>query len=164
MKISFLRFTIALSCIFASFAADGQRSTRSLKGNSCRRFTRSSVKGKFSYSNNVADVGSFGIFQFDGAGGIASSEGLTVNLPPNRTLVTVKLKAPLSYYTVGRDGRGQLAMSLGEPGAPFYDPPLIHDFVATETDGCQVLRFDSFAQRGGLANQLVAPTWSLISK
>jgi hypothetical protein len=176
--IALLRSTIALLCVVASFAVEhvGQRGSRGLKdrqdsqrrglkGGKCSRFGKSSLDGAYAYSNVGGDVGSFGIFTFDGEGGVKAPRGLTVNLPgPPRTIQSQKVNENLSSYSLNRDGRGVVALSFGSPGDPFYDPPLIYDFVVTEADGCKVKHFDSYARQGGLNGQLVTPKWSFISE
>jgi hypothetical protein len=130
-------------------------------------FTAASIKGSYAYANNTEGVGSFGPMSFDGGGHVTLA--LTVNLPcakpgPSckRTIADV---TGIGTYTVNSDGTGVATFKLKENGNAIGTEQ--YDFVITGTTtvGTKLLATQIFAadQSGGLAGQLVAPTWSLVS-
>jgi hypothetical protein len=128
-------------------------------------FRVSSLKGEYSYSNRVSDVGSYGIMTFDGKGGVTMDD-LVVNRPsPPPPLVAtareiVSLGPAIGNYTIEADGRGQAFLD-------FAMNDLNYEFVVVES-GKVVLGIkeakavDAFLTTPGLSGQLVAPTWSKI--
>ena len=65
-------------------------------------------------------------------------------------------------YEVGPNGRGQITMSLGPEGNPFFDGTVL-EFVASQTgtDG-EITELSTFIVGGGFGGLLVAPTFKKI--
>ena len=126
-------------------------------------FTVASIRESYAYANNTEGVGSFGPMRFDGRGGVTLA--IKANLPCaktgpscDRTIVDV---TGVGTYTVTSDGTGVATFALKGIGTEKYD------FVitgATRHEG-KLLATELFAvdRSGGLAGQLVAPTWSRVS-
>ena len=118
--------------------------------------------------NNTEGVASFGPMSFNGRGGITLSE--TINLPcanPSQTCDrTIAEVIANGSYTVNSDGTGVATFAFtyadGTPiGTETYDF-VINAATRRETTliATQVFAAD---RSGGLAGQLVAPTWSRVS-
>lgn len=129
-------------------------------GNDC-------LRGRFSYANRAGDVASVSVGVFDGAGTIAELDDIAINAPDgNGGRVETSFRFNGGEYEVYGNGRGRMSLSLGEEGGPYYDPPAQVEFVVTGTgDGrCEITAMESFLVASvGVANQLVAPTWSKIA-
>ena len=131
-------------------------------------FTVASLQGRYAYVNNTEGVASFGPMSFDGRGGVTLSE--TVNLPcanPGQSCArTIADIIATGTYTVNSDGTGVATFAF-----KFADGTNIgtekYDFVITAAtrNGRKLLATQVFAadQSGGLAGQLVAPTWTRIA-
>jgi hypothetical protein len=131
-------------------------------------FTVSSLQGRYAYVNNTEGVASFGPMSFDGRGGVTLSE--TINLPCanpgqtcDRTIADVKATGT---YTVNSDGTGVATFAFRfADGTPIGTEE--YDFVITAATRRleKLLATQVFAadRSGGLAGQLVAPTWSRVS-
>jgi hypothetical protein len=132
-----------------------------------RTFTVASIKGSYAYANNTEGVGSFGPMSFDGRGQVTLA--LTANLPCAKPSPSCKRTIAditgVGTYTVNSDGTGVAKFALKESGKPIGTEQ--YDFVITGTItvGTKILATRIFAadQSGGLAGQLVAPTWGLVS-
>ena len=72
------------------------------------------------------------------------------------------------------NGLGEMRISVGPPGGPYYDPPALAKFVVTGTsgNGCEITAMNSFLSSEaedshnndvGVANQLVAPRFTKIA-
>ena len=131
-------------------------------------FTVSSLQGRYAYVNNTEGVASFGPMSFDGRGGVTLSE--TVNLPcanPSQTCDrTIADIIATGTYTVNSDGTGVATFAFKfTDGTPIGTE--VYDFVinAATRRGRNLLATQVFAadRSGGLAGQLVAPTWSRVS-
>jgi len=131
-------------------------------------FTVASLQGRYAYVNNTEGVASFGPMSFDGKGSVTLSE--TVNLPcanPGQTCDrTIADIIATGTYTVNSDGTGVATFAFKFTN----DTPIgteVYDFVinAATRKGRNLLATQVFAadRTGGLAGQLVAPTWSRIS-
>jgi hypothetical protein len=130
-------------------------------------FTAASIKGSYAYANNTEGVGSFGPMHFDGRGHV--NLAIIANLPcakpgPSckRTIADV---TGIGTYTVNSDGTGIATFKLKLGGKNLGTE--VYDFVitGTTTQGTKLLATQLFAadETGGLAGQLVAPTWSRVS-
>ena len=131
-------------------------------------FTVSSLQGRYAYVNNTEGVASFGPMSFDGRGGVTLSE--TVNLPcanPGQSCArTISDITATGTYTVNSDGTGLATFAFKfADGTPIGTEE--YDFVinAATKKGQNLLATQVFAadRTGGLAGQLVAPTWSRVS-
>jgi hypothetical protein len=130
-------------------------------------FTVASIQGSYAYANNTEGVGSFGPMRFDGRGHVTLA--IKVNLPcanpgPScqRTIADV---TGAGTYKVNSDGTGVATFALKEGGQSIGTEK--YDFVITgaTTHEARLLATELFAvdQSGGLAGQLVAPTWTRVS-
>ena len=131
-------------------------------------FTVASLHGRYAYVNNTEGVASFGPMNFDGSGGVTLSE--TVNLPCanpaqscDRTIDNI---TATGTYTVNSDGTGVATFAFKfTDGTPIGTED--YDFIinAATKKGPNLLATQVFAadRTGGLAGQLVAPTWSRVS-
>jgi hypothetical protein len=132
-------------------------------------FTLESLQGNYAYVNNTAGVASFGPMLFDGRGGVTLKD--KVNLPcstPNvgcsRSLSDL---TGVGTYTVNSDGTGVATINFTESNGTTR-PPDVFDFMISEATrkGDTLLATQVFSadRSGGLAGQLVAPTWTRISE
>jgi hypothetical protein len=130
-------------------------------------FTVASIKGSYAYANNSEGVASFGPMSFNGRGRVTLA--ITVNLPcakpgPSckRTIADV---TGVGTYTVNSDGTGVATFALRQGGKPIGTEKYDFAITGTTTVGTKLLATQLFAadRSGGLAGQLVAPTWSLVS-
>ena len=131
-------------------------------------FTVASLQGRYAYVNNTEGVASFGPMSFDGRGGVTLSE--TVNLPcanPGQSCDrTIDNITATGTYTVNSDGTGLATFAFKfADGTPIGTEE--YDFIinAASRKGTNLLATQVFAadRTGGLAGQLVAPTWSRVS-
>lgn len=123
-------------------------------------FTNASLQGSYAYVNNTGDVASLGPIAFDGNGGITVK--IIANLPctnpaPNCSRKITDLPRAEGTYSVESDGTGVANINFST-GAVTYD------FVISKAakKGGTLLATEVFAvgESGGLAGQLIAPTWS----
>jgi len=131
-------------------------------------FTVASLQGRYAYVNNTEGVASLGPMSFNGRGGVTLSE--TTNLPcanPGPTCDrTINDIIATGTYTVNSDGTGVATFAFKfANGTPIGTE--VFDFVisAATRKGTNLLATQVFAadRSGGLAGQLVAPTWSRVS-
>jgi hypothetical protein len=128
-------------------------------------FTNASLHGKYAYANNTGGVGSFGPMTFDGKGEVTIA--LTINSPCDqpatscaRTIVETNGSGP---YTVKPDGTGIATITFDLPsvGTDKFD-----FIISKSTNKAGILiatQLFAVDEDGGLAGQLVAPTWSRVS-
>jgi hypothetical protein len=132
-------------------------------------FTLESLQGNYAYVNNTAGVASFGPMLFDGKGGLTLKD--RVNLPCSTPNVGCsRILSDLTgvgTYTVNSDGTGVATITFTESNGVIR-PPDVFDFMISETikKGDTLLATQVFSadRSGGLAGQLVAPTWTRISE
>src|SRR5215469_13409397 len=131
-------------------------------------FTVASLRGRYAYVNNTEGVASFGPMSFNGRGSVTLSE--TVNLPcanPGQSCArTIADIIATGIYTVNADGTGVATFAFTyADGTPIGTEE--YDFVinGATKKGTNLLATQVFAadRTGGLAGQLVAPTWSRVS-
>ncbi|MFQ4141265.1 hypothetical protein [Chlorogloeopsis sp. ULAP02] len=137
---------------------------QSAMGYSNETFTNASLQGNYAYVNNTGDVASLGPITFDGNGGLTVD--IIANLPCNNPIVncprTINDLPPVlnGTYSVEPNGTGLATI-------PFSTDTVRYDFIISETKkkGRILLATQVFAagQNGGLAGQLIAPTWNRIS-
>jgi hypothetical protein len=147
-----------------------------------RTFTLESLQGSYAYVNNTGGVASFGPMLFDGQGGVTLQD--KVNLPcPAPDVGCSRSLAELTgegTYTVNPDGTGVATITFTNSDGTTR-PPDVFDFMISETTNMQtafkvngritwrkketLLATQVFSadRSGGLAGQLVAPTWTRIS-
>ena len=143
----------------STFSHDDEESTFSLK----------SLQGNYAYVNNNAGVASFGPMLFDGRGGVTLQD--KVNLPCSTSDVgcsrSLTELTGVGTYTVNSDGTGVATITFTESNGTIH-PPDVFDFMISETTrkGDTLLATQVFSadRSGGLAGQLVAPTWTRISE
>ncbi|MGF2036914.1 MAG: hypothetical protein RMZ43_016630 [Nostoc sp. CmiVER01] len=127
-------------------------------------FTKASLQGNYAYINNSANVASLGPITFNGKGGLTID--LIANLPcsnpiPNcsRNINDIP-RVTNGTYSVATNGTGIATI-------PFSTGTVTYNFIISETEkkGSILLATQVFAigQKGGLAGQLIAPTWSRVS-
>lgn len=125
-------------------------------------FTNASLQGRYAYVNNTGNVASLGPVTFDGNGGITVK--IIANLPctnpaPNCSRTINDLPRADGSYSVEGDGTGVATINFST-GAVTYD------FMISKSTkkGGTLFATEVFAagQSGGLAGQLIAPTWSRI--
>ncbi|HRK95536.1 MAG TPA: hypothetical protein PK694_04375 [Rhodospirillales bacterium] len=136
-------------CVFASQPA------------MAKGFTNGSLIGDYAYVNNTEGLASFGPIIFDGKG------GLTLQIVTNGKCETPApgcSRAVGSFdvsgeYEVQPDGTGVATIDFPEPNGPVK-----YDFVIVKAKkkGPAPLALEIFSagQSGGLAGQLIAPTWT----
>ena len=133
-----------------------------------RAFTLESLQGSYAYVNNTGGVASFGPLLFDGHGGLTLKD--TVNLPCAAPGVgcrrSISALTGEGAYTVNPDGTGVATITFTESNGTVR-PPDVFDFMiaATIKKGQLLLATQVFAadRAGGLAGQLVAPTWTRLA-
>lgn len=138
-------------------------STQAVMANSSQNFTNASLNGTYAYVNDIGDVASLGPIKFDGNGGLIVD--IIANLPctnPGSTCSrTINDLPPVvnGTYSVAANGTGVLTI-------PFSVGTVKYDFIISETEkkGSTLLATKVFAagRSGGLAGQLIAPTFSRI--
>ena len=131
-------------------------------------FTIASLQGSYAYVNNNSGVASFGPMIFDGKGGLTLKE--TVNLPCSGLSPALGCDRGIrdltgsGTYTVNPDGTGVATIAFKDSNGSDVGTHKF-DFVISETTkkGRTLLATQVFAadESGGLAGQLVAPTWTL---
>lgn len=124
-------------------------------------FTTPSLQGTYAYINNVENVGSVGLINFDGSGGITAE--IKVNTPdPTTGGRTVTPTSGSGTYTLDPSGTGVATIKFDVSASP-----TTYDFVITKVakQKGQGLAEDVFAvsRTGGLSGQLIAPMWKRIS-
>jgi len=123
-------------------------------------FTTASLQGTYAYVNSTENVGSLGLITFDGAGALTAE--IKVNLPDETGGRTIVPTSGPGTYTVDPAGTGVATIE-------FSTGPIPYDFVITKVagkdHGDRGLATEVFAvgRVGGLAGQLIAPTWKRIS-
>ena len=131
-------------------------------------FTMASLRGSYAYVNNNGGVASFGPMRFDGQGGLTLKD--RVNLPcsepaPSCARVITDLTGD-GTYTVNPDGTGTATITFTLSDGTVFSTDTF-DLMISETTkkGKTLLATQVFAasQAGGLAGQLVAPTWTRIA-
>ena len=136
-------------CVFASqpAMADG--------------FANGSLRGNYAYVNNTEGLASFGPIIFDGNG------GLTLQIVTNGKCPTPAPGCPRAIggfdvsgnYEVKPDGTGVATIDFPPPTGP-----VTYDFVIVKAKRgpSPPLAIEVFAagESGGLAGQLIAPTWT----
>ena len=161
------RVRTALNALAGVMLALGICTTQSVRADD-GTFTVASLQGHYAYVNNTEGVASLGPMSFDGIGGVTLSE--TTNLPcanPGPTCDrTINDIIATGTYTVNSDGTGVATFAFKfADGTPIGTE--VFDFVinATTRKGRSLLATQVFAadRSGGLAGQLVAPTWSRVS-
>jgi len=142
-------------CVVASLPAmaDGRASSTT--------FTNGSLQGRYAYVNNTANVASLGPIIFHGNGRLDLK--LVTNVPC-RTPAPGCSRSVDSFdvsgtYSVRADGTGTATINFPRPTGP-----VTYDFVVVEAQrkGRHPLATEVFAagRSGGLAGQLIAPTWT----
>jgi hypothetical protein len=127
-------------------------------------FTNASLQGNYAYVNNSGNVASLGPIAFDGNGKLTVD--IIANLPCNDPILNcsraINDLPPVldGTYSVATDGTGVAEI-------PFSTGTVAYNFIISKTEkkGRILLATQVFAvgQNGGLAGQLIAPTWSRIS-
>lgn len=122
-------------------------------------FSNASLQGTYVYVNTNSDVASVGPITFDGNGGVNAT--LEISLPcadpaPNCPRNVVQATGS-GTYSVNPDGTGlaTLDLSTGE---------ISYSFIIAESttlaDHAVATKVSALGRTGGLAGQVVAPTWS----
>jgi hypothetical protein len=151
MVSSLLACSAFALCAFAGqpAAADGQGGAGA--------FTKGSLQGRYAYVNNTGNVASLGPIIFDGHGGLKLK--IITNTPcenPSpgcaRGLGSFNVSGT---YTVRSDGTGVAKIDFPEPTGP-----VTYDFLIVEANGRGALQVFAAGRSGGLAGQLIAPTWT----
>jgi hypothetical protein len=144
-------------CVFA-----GQPAMADERGTSTS-FTKGSLQGKYAYVNNTGNVASLGPIIFNGRGRL--NVQIVTNVPcenpaPGCSRGIRDLNVS-GTYSVRPKGTGVARIDFPEPTGP-----VTYDFVIVEADrrGSSPLAIEVFAagRSGGLAGQLIAPTWTRI--
>lgn len=126
-------------------------------------FTNASLKGSYAYVNNVSNVASLGPITFDGHGALAAK--IIVNLPcanpvPGCPRGITNIPTVDGIYTVEADGTGVATINFPD-GATTYS--FMISGTAKESGKLLATQVFAVAQSGGLAGQIIAPTWTRIS-
>jgi hypothetical protein len=118
-------------------------------------FTIASLQGRYAYVNNNSGVASFGPLLFDGQGGLTLKD--KANLPCSEP-------APSCARGIV-DLTGDGTYTVNPDGTVFSTDTFDFIISATTKKRNTLLATQVFAadQAGGLAGQLVAPTWTRIS-
>jgi hypothetical protein len=157
MASSLLACSAFALCVFA-----GQPAVADGRGEN-RAFTNGSLQGSYAYINNTGDVASLGPIIFNGRGGLNLQ--LVTNQPcenpaPGCTRGIGDFDVS-GTYSVRPDGTGVADINFPAPTGP-----VTYDFMIVEADkrGPYPLAIEVFAagRSGGLAGQLIAPTWTRI--
>ena len=124
-------------------------------------FTTASLQGTYAYVNNTGDVGSLGLITFDGKGALTTD--IKVNLSDGMGGRTVVAVSGTGTYTVDAAGTGVATIEFSTGMTTTYD--FVFTRVAGKGQGDRGLAIEVFAvaRTGGLAGQLIAPTWKRIS-
>ena len=122
-------------------------------------FSAASLQGTYIYVNTNSDVASIGPITFDGNGGVSAD--LEISLPCvtpaahcSRNVVHASGQGS---YSVNSDGTGEarLELSTGE---------ISYSFMISESmqmgEQTVATKVAAIGHHGGLAGQVVAPTWS----
>ncbi|MDZ8027482.1 MAG: hypothetical protein RMX65_010375 [Nostoc sp. DedQUE01] len=127
-------------------------------------FTKASLQGNYAYINNSGNVASLGPINFDGNGKLTVD--IIANLPcknsiPNCSRIIDDIPPVVNgTYSVATNGTGVAII-------PFFTGTVTYNFIISETEkkGKILLATQVFAagRQGGLAGQLIVPTWSRIS-
>jgi len=132
--------------------ADGQGAART--------FTKGSLQGRYAYVNNTGNVASLGPMIFDGHGGLKLQ--IVTNIPCEnpapgcpRGLGSFDVSGT---YSVRPDGTGVARVDFPKPTGP-----VTYDFVIVEADRKGATEVFAAGRSGGLAGQLIAPTWTRTS-
>jgi hypothetical protein len=161
------RISTALNALAGVTLALGICAAQPARGDD-RTSTIASLHSRYAYVNNTEGVASFGPMSFNGRGSVTLSE--TVNLPcANLGQTCARTIADIiatGTYTVNSDGTGVATFAFKfADGTPIGTEE--YDFVinAATKKGTYLLATQVFAadRTGGLAGQLVAPTWSRVS-
>jgi hypothetical protein len=166
----------AVKALMGALFVLGLCATQVARAEEKRTFIVESLQGSYAYVNNNGGVASFGSMLFDGQGEVTLQ--LKVNLPcPAPGVGCSRSLAELTgegTYTVNPDGTGVATITFTESNGTTR-PPDVYDFMISETTKKEKTRLATkekillatqvFAadQSGGLAGQLVAPTWTRIS-
>jgi hypothetical protein len=126
-------------------------------------FANSSLHGRYAYVNQTGGVASFGSMIFDGDGGLKLE--IVTNLPcatPEPGCARVIGSFDVSgHYDIQPDGTGVATIDFPEPTGP-----VTYDFVIVEANRGRpsplAIEVFSAGRSGGLAGQLIAPTWTRI--
>jgi hypothetical protein len=124
-------------------------------------FGKGSLQGRYAYVNNTGNVASLGPIVFNGSGKLSLK--LVTNVPCDKPAPGCS-RGIGSFdvsgtYAVQPDGTGVATINFPEPTGP-----VTYDFVIVKAKkaGRSLLATEVFAagRSGGLAGQLIAPTWS----
>jgi hypothetical protein len=127
-------------------------------------FTKDSLRGRYAYRNDKGDVASLGRMEFDGKGGLEIR--ILTNTPcatpaPGCSRDIGNFEAS-GTYSVNPDGTGVATINFSAPTGP-----ITYDFVIVDANrrgsGALAIEVFSAGRAGGLAGQLIAPTWSRVS-
>jgi hypothetical protein len=157
MALRVLAYLVFALCVFASLPAmaDGRESST--------MFTNNSLQGRYAYVNNTGNVASLGPINFDGHGRLRLQ--IVTNVPcvtpaPGCSRVIGSFDVS-GVYSVQNDGTGVATINFPSPTGP-----VTYDFMIAEANrkGPYPLATEVFAagRSGGLAGQLIAPTWTRI--
>ena len=121
-------------------------------------YTNASLRGSYTYINSTSDVASFGPLLFDGNGRVRAA--LEVNLPcavpaPNCAR-NIQEVSGTGTYSVQPNGIGVATIN-------FATGVTVYRFVIFEAvnvgGGFLATKVFATGETGGLAGQLIAPTW-----
>jgi hypothetical protein len=124
-------------------------------------FTNGSLQGSYAYVNNNEGVASFGPIIFDGNGGLTLqilTNGKCPTIAPGCSRVIGSFDVS-GDYKVQPDGTGVATIDFP---APFGSVP--YDFVIVKANKKEpsplAIEVFAAAEGGGIAGQLIAPTWT----
>jgi len=129
------------------------------------RFTLASIESDYAYTNHLSNVASYGVFRFDGRGGVRT-DGIRVNqecLTCEGNRKVFGLGAGVGSYQVNADGTGSMTIMYRETSPATGKPyTYTYEFVVTtaaDLGGGRRLALTLFSAgtTGGLAGQLFAP-------
>jgi len=123
-------------------------------------FTTASLQGTYAYVNNTEDVGSLGLITFDGEGALTTD--IKVNLSDGMGGRTVVAASGPGTYTVDAVGTGVATIEFNT-GTTTYDFVITRVAFFGHRDRSLATEVFAVARTGGLAGQLIAPTWKRIS-
>jgi hypothetical protein len=122
-----------------------------------RTFTNGSLQGRYAYVNNIGNVASLGPIIFNGHGRLTLQ--IVTNIPCenpapgcSRGIGNFEVSGT---YSVRTDGTGVANVNFPEPTGP-----VTYDFVIVEADRKGAIEVFAAGRSGGLAGQLIAPTWT----